>query len=1378
MIPPSKTRCITYLDIPLDRITEIRPVKSDTQSQDQSQHSQSQTIRPCCLEIGLNNLQGWNYVLNAKPQHADSFIVLFDYPHDAKTINNAILAQRSTPYQTVSPSDLEYEGADTNEEAIIHQSDAIPLHTPQADFGDEAEPDADQLTAIASDVISHLPCSAARKDTHERSVDLGYNDETTVDEPQPLGAEDQPVFNKTDSIGDAIREIVPANQNSNVGRPRAPTNPPLEAKAKQKALLDDGTSRGTKNSLNIHDRQHTTQQSAMRSSILGHRQQADDYDPLYDASPPKPKAKPSAQTTTMPGIEAVTTTRHSDSSRPGSQKLSRQLRDQNGQVQDIDHGRFLTAGKSSLPSDKPLHQRSLEQRPSSTTHRPKASAASTSRQVGTKAKTGGQQRNALPMSTHDKEHPPPTVTTGHKATGSVQAPTAKMVAESNKREPRSKGSRPSNVSTSQYARPDLKDQTNRVSQSASAPKAKTEISVAHEEEVDWSEDLQVDDSDTTTKANKKKSLQPQARGARVQQKKKKKKALKPEARPAKALETKKGLQQQAKASKVQERQPTPTQQRKETLSGPMASVQSAKPKRAAAVKASNRIQGLTDNSRKKHSPVKGTTTKGNSKSTLVSKVPLSAAKAVESGLDTSAVQVPSTTSRKSIQPPSSAYTREPNATIRAPNEKVITGTNIQKTAQSGRERNAALKPMAISVAAEGDSVELRAMPESKRVGPVTVDHALLHELVEDSVLANEEAAQPVVESPIEQDTPNNLTHPAESNKPINAVDIDQLSGSHNADSNPPSTVQQALATPMKTGIIPRAIIEASSSNRVMQHTDFQEVNQKQRAVSSPAGSGSSLDPLARGSIDDKVKSAKKARPQDDSRLNNRQNQQAIIKEHVLQLNETDQHNQLEIGARSKSPSAPKEKRITASKLQVAISPLLVLATRRPDQFSAPMTQVVDEPAHHVEQDTIAKANGAINTHHVSSANKRQTKQKRYLEEEDTRQTKKSRASGWQSSLGPYSARPIVATPKNDKPIVDRKPRLVHFDSDGPKNQGIQSAQKSARRGGSRSGDKRKDVPHEPAPSSKRKHVSLMDEQRVISNSTPNEKRRKMNAAEPTLTWKEKAETVSQRLDKPNATGRHGKPSSQSSRVDEHGSPMPFHHSRHTSLIAPVVMLALHDASDEDPIACQTDINTELEPQLPVAPYHKIPPIFEPKVTVASNTKHRPSSPNAPSSIVTDMAAHRVQPSGNFLEIQTNSVVVPTIPQDPFTGTTRDRPYNHFTETLRKSNITKSKEIKQSRNEQREKEKSSDGRKDEDPDKTVVGESLSEDDRESSTASESGSGSNNSKSPGEADVEPSDDGSDPGSGWLRGLRPDHTDTLNALYEISHVCHSFPEARCSR
>ena len=1370
MIPPSKTRPITYLDVPLDRITEISPVKLDSQSQARSQHSQSQTIRPCCLEIGLNNLQGWNHVLNAKSRHADSVVVLFDYTQDAKMIHDAILARRSTPFQTVSPGDLEYEGKASNEEAIIHESDPIMLDLPEIDTGEVAATHVNQLAAMASDAISRVPCSGASNDVHERSVDVGYDGRTNVNGPQPSGTQNQLALNNTDGIGDSVREMVPANHDSNIGRPRAPTNPSLEAK--QNAPLDNGASGGAGNSINTRDRQHT-QQSAMQSPSLGHpRQKEDDYNSMYDLSPLKPKGKPLAQATMMPAVEGLTTNQHTDSSRRGSRKLSRQLRDRNGKVQDIDHGQCLTAEVPFVQSDKSLHQRTLEQRSSSTTIKPKASNIGTSRKVGMKAKLVGQQRKALPVSTHDEEYTP-TVTTGHKATRVVQAPKAKMVAGSKKREPR----KPSNVSASSDPRPDLKDQAAGISQTVSPSKAKFQHSVAvEEEEVDWSEDLQVDYSDITTKAKKKKTLQPQASQVRVQEKKK---SLQPEARAAKVSEKKKTLQPQARATKTQERKLTPTQQRKEVPSRPTVNVQSSKPKRAAALKASTKIQGLSDNFKKKQSPIKDAATKESFKPTPVSDGAVSAAKIGKSGLDTSALQTRSDTSPKNFSPSSSAYTRGPFPTIKAPKEKAIADFSSQKTAESIRERDPTPKPVATSVAAKDKSVEPRAMSKSEHVGHISIDHGLDQEVVGDSLPANEEAAQPIFEASVEQDNLNNLMHHTEGNMAANTIDFNQLSELYNADSSPSPMVQQVLIAPMDTGNVPGAIIPAPSSNARVQ-AEIQGVHEKRRAVSPPARSVSLPDPLAERYIDAKVKSGKHPGPQDDHCSKNRQHQQVITQADAPQLGEMDHQNQSEFEDGSKkSPPAPKKKRFTASMLQAALSPLLVLPTRKPDQNSAPITQVVNELADHVEQETVAKANGAISILNVPIARKRHAKQKRYLEEDDTRQSKKSRASGWKPSSGPYSARSIIVTPKDSGSNVHRKPRLVHFGSDGPKNQGIQSAQKDAMRDGSRSREKQIDMPHELALSSKRKHVSLTDEQCIAADSTPNEKRRKMNAEKPSLSWKEEDRTVAQRPDKSIATGGYGKPSSQSSRVTEHGSPMPFHHSRRASLRAPVATLALHEASDEEPIACQTDINNELEPQLPIAaPYHKLPSIPEPKIIVASNTKHRPSSPNAPSSIVTDMAAHRVQPSGHFVEIQTNSVVVPTNPQDPFTGATKDRPYNHFTETLRKSGDMQSKETKQSRNEQHEKKIPSDGRKDDDPDKTLIGESLSEDERKSSTASGSSSGSNSSESPGEADVEPSDNGSDPGSEWLRGLRADHRDTLDALYEINHVCHLFPEAHSSR
>lgn len=1345
MIPADKIRSITYLDVPLDRITKISPIKSDSQSQARSQISQSQTIRPCCLEIGLNNLLGWNHVLNAKPRHAESVVVVFDYPQDAQSINDAILARRSTPFETVSPGDLEYDGVDSNEEVIIHRSYPIRLSTPQADSGEEAGPDKDQLAAMASDAISHLPRSGAGNDIRDRNVDVGYNGNANVDGPQPSGAQSQPASNDIDGILDSIRELVPASQDSNIGRPRAPTNPPREAK--QKAPLDNGASGGANNSLNTREKQHLAQQLAMQSlSLDRHRQQAVDDDPLYDASPAKPKVNPLAQATTVPAAEGLISTQNPDPSRRWSQKLSRQLRDEKGQVHDIDHGRSLAAEVPSIKSDQPPHQRSLEKRSSSSTRGPKVSTTGTGRKVGMKAKSGGQQRKALPLSTYDEDYTPGTGTTDHKADRVFHAPKANMIAGSKKREPSSKGPKPLNVSTSSHPRPEVKDQITKVSQKASAPKAKPQLSVAHEEEeVDWSEALQVDDATVATKPKKKKSLQPQARGAKV-------------------YEKKKGPQPQVKVAKAQERQHAPTERRSEVLSGPMANVQTSRPKRVAAVKASNKIQGLSENSKKKHSPIKGATTKKTFRPTLVSKMAVSATKVDEPGLDTSALQMLSTTSRINLPLPSSAYTSRPSATIKAPKERVVADSSTQKIAKHSRQ-NAAPKSMIAPVAAADDSVELRAMSESEHVGPVSIDHALLHELVEDSVLTNDEAAHPMIEAPVEQDILNNLTHRAQGNESAGAMETDQPSELYNIHSKPLPMVHQVLVIPIEKGKIPGATILAPSTNAV--------ARTKQRALLTQARRVSSPDPLTQGYFDENVKSAKHPRAKDDSRLKNMEHQQAISKEHASQLEEVDRQYQAEIHDGTKSPPAPKKKRFNASMLTAALSPLLVLPTREPGRISAPITKVVNEPADHVEQDTISEANGPTGIHHGPSASKRQAKQKRYREEDEPRQTKKSRASGWPPSLGPYSARPIIATPKNNESAVDRKPKLVHFGPDGPMNQGIRSAQTGAIRDDSNSRNRVKDVPHEPAPSSKRKHISVTDEQRVTADSTPNEKRRKVNAGKPTLNWNEKGGDVSQRPDKSNATGQRGKPISQSSRVNEHGSPMPFNHSRHTSLVAPVITPSLRDAPDEDPVACQTEIAKELEPQLPIAPYHNLPSLSEPKAIVASNTKHRPSSPNAPSSIVTDMAAHRVQPSGHFVGIRTNSVVVPTDPQDPFTGTSKDRPYNHFTETLRKSSDKQSKETKQSRNEQHDKENPNDGRKDDDPDKTVVAESPSEDGSKSSTAAESSSGSNSSESPGDADVDPSDDDSDPGSEWLRGLRPDHRNTLNVLYEISHVCHLFPK-----
>ena len=244
--------------------------------------------------------------------------------------------------------------------------------------------------------------------------------------------------------------------------------------------------------------------------------------------------------------------------------------------------------------------------------------------------------------------------------------------------------------------------------------------------------------------------------------------------------------------------------------------------------------------------------------------------------------------------------------------------------------------------------------------------------------------------------------------------------------------------------------------------------------------------------------------------------------------------------------------------------------------------------------------------------------------------------------------------------------------------------------------------------------------------------------------------------------------------------MPYHHLRRTSLLIPVVAFqnteslpALRSDYDADYSNFHMDDMEVPEPKLPVIPHNTLPPIAESKAILASNTKHRPSSPNAPSSIISELAAHQLQSSGHFVGNQTNSVVGPSNPQDPFTEAAEDRPNTKFMDILRKSSEMQGKEEKMSQGKHHREGAPDRDRKREDPDKTLIGESLSQDEHESSTASGSSSRSHSSNPQRQADVEPSDDGSDPGSDWLKALRADQRGTFDALYEITHVWVTPPQ-----
>ncbi|KAL8731507.1 MAG: hypothetical protein Q9166_003353 [cf. Caloplaca sp. 2 TL-2023] len=150
--------------------------------------------------------------------------------------------------------------------------------------------------------------------------------------------------------------------------------------------------------------------------------------------------------------------------------------------------------------------------------------------------------------------------------------------------------------------------------------------------------------------------------------------------------------------------------------------------------------------------------------------------------------------------------------------------------------------------------------------------------------------------------------------------------------------------------------------------------------------------------------------------------------------------------------------------------------------------------------------------------------------------------------------------------------------------------------------------------------------------------------------------------------------SQGSRVDENGSPLPSQRTRN-----------FKRAAEEQHNLDETDSEREnIEPpwiddEAALAPFDTnadsdfdLPAIPKPKgirkkgiaVIGSSNSKHGPSSPNAPSAMLTDIQAHALHPGGRLVNVDTDAVLVPATPHDPFTGRKSWRS-NGFLERLRR-----------------------------------------------------------------------------------------------------------------
>ena len=262
-------------------------------------------------------------------------------------------------------------------------------------------------------------------------------------------------------------------------------------------------------------------------------------------------------------------------------------------------------------------------------------------------------------------------------------------------------------------------------------------------------------------------------------------------------------------------------------------------------------------------------------------------------------------------------------------------------------------------------------------------------------------------------------------------------------------------------------------------------------------------------------------------------------------------------------------------------------------------------------------------------------------------------------------------------------------------------------------------------------------------------------------------------------------SSQNTRVNENGSPMPFFMTQNENTAATEQSPdeddgknALAEARLEEQVVLQDDDPTLPVPILPLRPLVSAISISQPKATayqsLSSNSKQVPSSPHAPSAFGT-LPPHHVYQDGEIVNAETMESIIPANPQDPFLGATQN-PQNSFMNALRKSSEAAAKRLVPGANGKRAPDSVvmrpfvDVG---EDPDKTLVEPKLRKKYKQvyvsdNSSSSQSGS-STQASQPYESSEEESDIETE--VKWRVGLEPHQENILECLVNISHVSTIF-------
>lgn len=359
----------------------------------------------------------------------------------------------------------------------------------------------------------------------------------------------------------------------------------------------------------------------------------------------------------------------------------------------------------------------------------------------------------------------------------------------------------------------------------------------------------------------------------------------------------------------------------------------------------------------------------------------------------------------------------------------------------------------------------------------------------------------------------------------------------------------------------------------------------------------------------------------------------------------------------------------------------------------------------------------------------------------------------------------------DKPTIalldcDRKPNVISFDSKGPRNQGILSSRRV--RPVQAPDDQTPEMSVNVKNKALKRKIQDFGEDNFSSVGNEAAVKRPRTSIDVPRTDEKAPERVQKRSISIIKESTQ-KTSSQSTRVDENGSPLPFLDSRKIGFQRSKRRISFENAA-QSPVAKQgaedgndlfmsKDGLEVLSPGLPFLRNLSPQSASSFRFVPLSCTKHRPSSPNAPSEIIGEYTAHKVDSSGKFVNIRTDNVVMAVRPPDPFVGIQKNR-QNDFIELLRRSSNIPDKGSSAIA-----------ATTAQDPDKTLVMGDLAREKNNSDASSIRPSPSSDSSESNEYSPQDypssSGDGDDEDDEWAAALQPHQCETLEVLYEISHV-----------